>query len=227
MVSTPCQACNAGSLMPTRQGRGGFLAAFGWILLIASIVGTIAFSIGTIAMFTASDELLQKFVDVGLRGATKASVDSLHAEVEAYRRKHGALPEDLEVLTRPDPMHGDRPWARPQELLDPWNRALVLRKSSDTEFEIVSLGPPDASAPDQRDDPAASAAEISSARPVSMDPSEAATDSSQNRQLAAVARGTTVVLLIVAIAGVVVGWLLVRKRTVHVCDHCGTVVPAA
>src|SRR5688572_23008002 len=139
MVSMPCKDCNSGTMTEQRQRRGGFLGVFGWILFVGSILGTCLFSLVAIAVFTMGDDLYRR-MDSVVRMQTHAAVEGLHVRVEAYRKAHNSLPEDLEVLLDRDPLHGDRPWASRSDLVDAWREPLGLRRKSDTEFEIVSSG---------------------------------------------------------------------------------------
>jgi general secretion pathway protein G len=70
----------------------------------------------------------------------RVQLNTLGAKLEAFRFDHGRLPESLSELARPgddDP----RPYARPGELLDPWQAPVYYRLfEHDQSALIFSLG---------------------------------------------------------------------------------------
>lgn len=71
----------------------------------------------------------------------KANIETLSAEIKAYRINNFRIPDSLEVLLEPDPNNADEPYLENSDaLLDPWGNEYVYIVESKSKYEIKSLG---------------------------------------------------------------------------------------
>ena len=77
--------------------------------------------------------------DRARRATARDDLRTLYDAVERYAKHHGAPPEMLHALTRPDDANGDRPYL---DVLprDPWGRPYQLVTSEGAQFVVMSLG---------------------------------------------------------------------------------------
>ena len=61
--------------------------------------------------------------DEGTKARIKANIKSITDLSVMYKMKHnGEYPPSLEALLAPDPENGNRPWARNDDITDPWGK---------------------------------------------------------------------------------------------------------
>jgi len=72
----------------------------------------------------------------------KTQLSSLAASVDQYQNDVGALPDSLDQLVHSDAEGWLGPYAKAEELKDPWHNAIEYRKpgEDDAPFALVSLG---------------------------------------------------------------------------------------
>jgi len=72
------------------------------------------------------------------KGIARQQIHNLKGAVEMYSLNKHELPDDLEMLTEPDPETG-KSWL-PKVPLDPWGNEYVYQVDSDGTYEILSYG---------------------------------------------------------------------------------------
>jgi general secretion pathway protein G len=116
-----------------RRGRRGFTLIE--LLVAIAILGIL----GTVVISKVWDN-----IDEARQTGTKTKVDMVHQQVESYRRKHNATPQDLNVMLEADVMNNGRAYFdNPEDLLDAWNNPLYILPYGDGrpgEYQIVSYG---------------------------------------------------------------------------------------
>jgi general secretion pathway protein G len=80
-------------------------------------------------------------------GRAKMDIKNIEKAIEVYKVKHKQYPDDLVVLTNPDPDTGEAALLKDEALKDPWKREYVYEKGNThpkTKVpHIYSNGPPD------------------------------------------------------------------------------------
>ena len=122
-------AREAGTPLP--RSRAGFTLIE--LLVAIAILGIL----GTVVIKAVSG-----YIDEAKQTGTKTKVDTVHAQVETFRRKHNDLPRDLDDLLQPDIMNNNVPYLdNEDDIYDAWAHKMELRKGDKTgQFEVVSLG---------------------------------------------------------------------------------------
>ena len=117
--------------MNTRRKAAGFtlIELLVVITLIAAVMAIVA------------GKIIQNKNQANYRLA-KTQLTSLAASIDQYQSDVGALPDSLEQLVASNAEGWLGPYARKEELKDPWHNAIEYRKPGEDEapFALVSLG---------------------------------------------------------------------------------------
>ena len=112
-----------------RRARGFTLIE---IMVVIAIIGLIMTFVGKNVMTYWAEANIT---------ATEVKMTNLKESIDNYRRKHGEVPDSLQVLLEPDDKNLKEPYLLdPQTIQDAWGNEYIYTKLSKRDYEIRSLG---------------------------------------------------------------------------------------